>query len=156
MKPHWSLGIAGVSIIIAGGMGYIVGSEAALVGGGVFSFAIMFAFVYWFFDIRPGKISNPEDDEEIPENEPDPNEVKSFDPDINRIRGGDEFLKETEIIREFMDEFGISKDKAQNLYDAGYSHWGDFSEAIPEDLVMVEGVNPTISRRIINVVRSKI
>jgi hypothetical protein len=55
-----------------------------------------------------------------------------------------------------MEDFGISKDKAQNLYNVGYTHWGDFSEAIPEDLVMVEGINPTISRRIISVVRSKL
>ncbi len=137
-------------------MGALVQTPAALVGGGVFSFAIIFAFVYWFFDIRPGRNSNPADEEETSEDEPDPNEVNSFDPDISKIRGGDEFLKESEMVREYMDEFGISKDKAQNLYDAGYSHWGDFSEAIPEDLVMVEGVNPTISRRIINVVRSKI
>jgi hypothetical protein len=153
VKPHWILGIAGASIIIAGIAGFILGSPAALVGGGVFSFAIIFAFVYWYFDIRPSSRTTSDEDEE---DEPasDINEVRSYDPEIERIRG-DEFLNESDIVNEYMESFGISKDKAQNLYDAGYSHWGDFSEAIPEDLLMVEGINPTISRRIISVVRSK-
>jgi hypothetical protein len=156
LKPHWILGIAGISIIIAGVSGFIIGSPAALVGGGVFSFAIIFAFVYWFFDIRPHKSVSGEDESSDNSSGPNPNEVKSYDPDLERIRGGDEFLRESDIVREFMEDFGISKDKAQNLYNAGYTHWGDFSEAIPEDLVMVEGINPTISRRIISVVRSKL
>lgn len=153
MKPHWIIGISGISIIIAGISGFIFRAPAAFVGGLVFSFSMMFAFVYWFFDIRPQKKV---EEEEEPEREFDPNEVKSYDPDLERMRGGEDFLRESEILGEYMEEFGISKDKAQNLYDAGYTHWGDFSEAIPEDLLMVKGMNPTISRRIISVVRSKL
>ncbi len=155
MKPHWILAIAGASIILAGIFGFIMGSPAALVGGGVFSFALIFAFVYWFVDIRQAKELAPQEENEE-EDEPvqDLNEVRSYDPELEKM-GGDEFLKEADIVGEFMESFGVSRDKAQNLYDAGYSHWGDFSEAIPEDLLMVEGINPTISRRIISVVRSK-
>jgi hypothetical protein len=155
VKPHYILAIAGASIIIAGVAGFVLGSPAALVGGGVFSFAIIFAFVYWFIDIRPAKKEIQEVDESEQETESEINEVKTYDPELERM-GNDEFLREADIVREYMENFGISKDKAQNLYDAGYSHWGDFAEAIPEDLLMVEGINPTISRRIISVVRAKI
>ncbi|OYT44911.1 hypothetical protein B6U90_04390 [Thermoplasmatales archaeon ex4484_6] len=96
------LGIAGISIIIAGLSGFLVGTPAALIGGGVFTFAILFALTYWYFDVRPHGASSGEPSREEPA--PSPN---------------------------------------------------DFSEAIPEDLVMVQGINPTISRRIISVVRSR-
>ncbi len=153
MKTHWLLGIAGISIIIAGLSGFLVGTPAALIGGGVFTFAILFALTYWYFDVRPHGASSGEPSREEPA--PSPNEASSYSPQLERVRSDDEFLNEDEIIREFMEEFGISKDKAMNLYEAGYSSWGDFSEAIPEDLVMVQGINPTISRRIISVVRSR-
>lgn len=155
MKPHWIIGIAGVSIIASGIAGYVRGTAAALVGGGVFTFAILYALVYYIFDSRPKKVRKKENEtEEVLE--PTINEVKTYNEKLENLSDSDEFLKENDIVRDFMEEFGISRDKAQNLYDAGYSHWGDFSEAIPEDLVMVEGINPTISRRIITVVRTKL
>lgn len=155
MKPYWMLGIAGISIIVAGFAGAVIGDAAAVVGGFVFTFAILYAVVYYIFDARPKKGKKQEvEEEEAPK--PDLNEVKTYNEKLENLQDNDEFLKENDIIRDFMEEFGISRDKAQNLYDAGYSHWGDFSEAIPEDLVMVEGINPTISRRIISVVRLKL
>jgi hypothetical protein len=54
-----------------------------------------------------------------------------------------------------MREFNIPREKAQSLYDAGYRRMGDLSEAIPEDLTMVKGVNPTLARKIISTVRGR-
>ena len=59
------------------------------------------------------------------------------------------------MIEAYMNDFGINREKSENLYDAGYSRWSDFSEAIPEDLLMVEGINPTVARRIISNVNSR-
>jgi hypothetical protein len=64
-------------------------------------------------------------------------------------------LKRDRMIDAYIKDFGISRDKAENLFDAGYSRWSDFTEAIPEDLLMVQGINPTVARRIISAVRKK-
>ncbi len=154
MKKYWIIGIAAVSVVISGVAGIIFMHPVAILGGLVFPFVLLYAFVYWLTETRVQK------DEEI-ESEDKPesaskNEVEPFDPDLDNLRDGEEFLNESDIVRDYVEDFGISRDKAQNLYDAGYQHWGDFGEAIPEDLVMVNGINPTISRRIISVVRSKL
>ena len=159
LKRYWIIGIAAVSVLISGIAGIIFMHPVAILGGLVFPFVLLYAFVYWLTETRVSRAK--EDEEEGEENDKEnyaerKNEVSSFDPSLENLRDSEDFLKESDIVREFMKDFGISRDKAQNLYDAGYQHWGDFSEAIPEDLVMVNGINPTISRRIISVVRSKL
>jgi len=155
MKRYWIIGIAAISVVISGVAGFIFRHPVAILGGLVFSFVGLYAFFYWLTETRINR-NKEDEEEERPEPKSARNEVKPFDPDLDNLREGEEFLNESDIVRDYMDDFGISRDKAQNLYDAGYQHWGDFGEAIPEDLVMVNGINPTISRRIISVVRSKL
>ena len=152
VKRYWIIGIAMVSVLISGIAGFIFRHPVAILGGLVFPFVLLYAFVYWLTETRVST-SSEEEEEAPPESK---NEVSSFDPTLEHLRDDEDFLNESDIVRDYMKDFGISRDKAQNLYDAGYQHWGDFSEAIPEDLVMVSGINPTISRRIISVVRSKL
>lgn len=153
MKRYWIIGIAAVSVLISGIAGIVFMHPVAILGGLVFPFVLLYAFVYWFTETRVQKIKDEEDSGPLKSGS---NEVSSFDPSLENLRDGEDFLNESDIVNDYMRDFGISRDKAQNLYDAGYQHWGDFSEAIPEDLVMVNGINPTISRRIISVVRSKL
>jgi uncharacterized RDD family membrane protein YckC len=53
-------------------------------------------------------------------------------------------------MKEYTEFFGITKDRALALYRAGYKQLKDFQDAIVEDLIMVEEINPTIARGILN------
>lgn len=53
------------------------------------------------------------------------------------------------MVLAFMMDFDIDEDRARCLYDAGYRKSSEFAEAIPEDLMMIEGINPTLARRIV-------
>jgi cytoskeletal protein RodZ len=57
---------------------------------------------------------------------------------------------ENETMNRFMELFEITEERAQALYKAGYKKLDDFKDAIVEDLVMVDQINPTIARRIID------
>jgi hypothetical protein len=54
------------------------------------------------------------------------------------------------IVLSFMMDFDIDETRAQLLYDTGYRKREDLSDAIPADLIMLKGINPTIARRIIS------
>jgi len=54
-----------------------------------------------------------------------------------------------ELVLSFMMDFDISEERAQGLYDMGYRTREELKEAIPQDLMMIDGINPTISKRII-------
>jgi uncharacterized RDD family membrane protein YckC len=54
-----------------------------------------------------------------------------------------------EIVLQFMFDFDIDERRAQGLYDMGYRNKAEFKDAIPQDLMMIEGINPTIAKRII-------
>jgi hypothetical protein len=49
-----------------------------------------------------------------------------------------------------MDMFDINRNRAENIYNAGYKRPEDLNDAIPEDLVCVDRINPTIAKRIVN------
>ncbi|OYT44446.1 hypothetical protein B6U90_05305 [Thermoplasmatales archaeon ex4484_6] len=55
-----------------------------------------------------------------------------------------------EIILQFMMDFDIDEDRAKGLYDMGYRKKEDLKDAIPQDLMMIRGLNPTIAKRIIS------
>ena len=46
--------------------------------------------------------------------------------------------------------FRISEARALDLYDAGYKHFKDIEDAIVQDLIMVNDINPTVAREIID------
>jgi uncharacterized RDD family membrane protein YckC len=57
--------------------------------------------------------------------------------------------EQNEIIQKYIEFFEITEERAQVLYDSGYKRLADFKDAIAEDLVMVEKINPTIARNIV-------
>lgn len=54
-----------------------------------------------------------------------------------------------EISLEFMMEFDINEERARSLVDTGYRSVSEFRDAIPRDLMMIKGINPTLAKRII-------
>jgi len=146
MKPKWVLAIIFASLLIGGLIGVVTRQVAAWLGATILSFAFIFAMVYYITNRRK-KGARDDDVAETIESE----EEVQFQGAIIDERDP---LNRDRMINSYIDEFHISRDKAENLFDAGYSKWSDFSEAIPEDLVMIEGINPTVARRIITTVRS--
>ena len=59
------------------------------------------------------------------------------------------------MVEKYSNFFGISEARAEDLYDAGYRQFKDFKDAIVEDLMMVNDINPTVARVIINKVSSE-
>ena len=49
-----------------------------------------------------------------------------------------------------MELFEIDEQRALELYNAGYKKLDDLGDAIIEDLIMVDKINPTIARNIIS------
>jgi hypothetical protein len=139
--------IIGISLVIGGIVGVITEQVAAWLGTSIFSFAFIFAMVFWVSSRRRRSAGEDVEGESIERDEPPQFRGAMIDDRDPVVRD--------RMIEDFMEGFHINRDKAENLYDAGYSRWSDFSEAIPEDLLMVEGVNPTVARRIISTVRSR-
>jgi predicted DNA-binding helix-hairpin-helix protein len=78
--------------------------------------------------------------------------AQAFNPDIDPKSSA--ALSEEETIALYCRSFDINADKARSLYASGYKRLGDLQEAIPEDLLLVRGINPTVAKRIISTVRS--
>ena len=58
-------------------------------------------------------------------------------------------LGEEEIVLQFMMDFDIDEDRSRGLVETGYTDKSEFKDAIPNDLMMIKGINPTIAKRII-------
>lgn len=56
-----------------------------------------------------------------------------------------------EIVLQLMFDFDIDEKRAHGLYEMGYRAKHEFKDAIPQDLMMIEGINPTIAKRIIKI-----
>ena len=54
-----------------------------------------------------------------------------------------------ETVLQFMFDFDISEERAQAIYDMGYRNKAEFKDAIPKDLIMIKGINPTIAKKIV-------
>jgi len=52
------------------------------------------------------------------------------------------------VVKQFIDELDVDEDTAMRLYMGGYWSMEELIEAIPEDLRTVEGVTPTMARKI--------
>jgi hypothetical protein len=81
------------------------------------------------------------------------NTAQAYNPEISTGTAGS--LTEDETVQSYSKAFEISPDKARSLYASGYKRWGDLQEAIPEDLMAIPGINPTIARRIVQVMRAR-
>ncbi|MGA1820594.1 MAG: helix-hairpin-helix domain-containing protein [Thermoplasmatota archaeon] len=147
MKPKWVLAIIFASLLIGGIIGVVTRQVAAWLGASILSFAFIFAMVFYFIN-KKKKVAR---EDEVAETMVSDEEVQFQGAVIDHR----DPLNRDRMIDTFIDDFHISREKAENLFDAGYSKWSDFSEAIPEDLVMIEGINPTVARRIISTVREK-
>jgi hypothetical protein len=150
MDMKWILAIVAASLFIGALVGVITTNFASFIGATVFSFAVIFSVVFYLINKNKKGIGS--GDEEASPDGAETEEVNSFqmvdEPVVNP-------LERDRMIETYIRDLGLNRDKAENLYDAGYSRWSDFSEAIPEDLLMVEGINPTVARRIITRVRSR-
>ena len=47
-------------------------------------------------------------------------------------------------------DFDIDEKRAEGLFEMGYRRKEDLKDAIPQDLMIIEGMNPTIAKRIIS------
>jgi hypothetical protein len=62
-------------------------------------------------------------------------------------------INKEETIEHYENLFNVNTKRATNLFTAGYTSINEFNDAIPEDLIMVEGINPTLARKIIDVTK---
>jgi len=71
--------------------------------------------------------------------------------DVDRYKIEKEAAKESTIDL-FSERFNISKHHASLLYEAGYISEDDFKLATIEEILFVDGVNPTIARKILDMI----
>ena len=98
--------------------------------------------------VRPDGSKGP--DEEEKEEEKPPEEKKKEPVPLPPRK---EIAKD-EIVLQFMFDFDIDEKRALGLFDMGYRNKAEFKDAIPQDLMMIEGINPTIAKRIIRMAES--
>jgi hypothetical protein len=75
--------------------------------------------------------------------------------DTDSLKGHSLTDTESDIVKEYSNFFGISEARALDLYNAGYKHFKDIKDAIVEDLIMVNEINPTVARKIIKKISSE-
>ena len=66
------------------------------------------------------------------------------------VSGEEEKKEVPEEVKKYMELFEINEERAQNIYNAGYKKVDDLKDAIAEDLVMIDKINPTVARGIVN------
>ena len=145
----WILFIVALSLVIGGLVGVITSQFASFIGSTVLSGALIFSIAAYFSrrkERAPGKAH----DDTAESMEVEAVREEPGLPDVQR-----DPIERDRMIEVYIVRFGINRDKAENLYDVGYARWVDFAEVIPEDLLMVEGINPTVARKIISTVRSQ-
>lgn len=100
------------------------------------------------------------DDSNIPSVDyPDDEEIKAYEKETGTPvgepirkkaktkKGGHEVDR---AIKEFMEMFKIDKKRASILYSGGYTTVTDFKKANVEDIASLDGITPTLARRIIS------
>jgi len=76
-----------------------------------------------------------------------PQEEADKTPPIDSTRSKE--LEKEEAVLRLMIDLDIDENRARALADSGYRRKEDLAEAIPQDLLMVKGINPTLAKRII-------
>lgn len=148
------LAMIGVSLIMGTFLGVIWGGKAGVVGATILIFSLLLASYSWFKRRKAREEAVPEELVEEAKELDNKATAETVSSGLDAFQDVNPIVADDTVIA-FSKELGISLEKAQNLYEAGYTRWGDFSEAIPQDLIMVEGINPTIARHIITTVRAK-
>jgi uncharacterized RDD family membrane protein YckC len=94
----------------------------------------------------PPPMSLPEEPSETPDEG-----VTTTSPDmtVSKEPAEEVSVEQFEMVRKYQEFFGISRERATNLYKAGYKSLDHFADAIPEDLILVDKINPTVARAII-------
>ena len=155
MRSKEILGLVAVSLIIAAVIGAVTRAPAALIGAFFLIFAVLFA-LYYRWSARERKEEPPTESMlEEARAARTMSAPEAYNPDISGESPDEDPIRREDVIRSYMERFQIPRSKAENLYLSGYRRWGDFSEAIPEDLMLVGGINPTIAKRIIQTTRTK-
>ena len=152
MKTKEKLLIVTVALVAGAMFGLLFKNWAAWAGSTFVLFALIYAGYWRYENWRATKEDRlePEIKEKAVESE-ERSAAEGYNPEISR----DNIISRDKILELYTKEFKIPWEKAVNLYDAGYTRLGDFSEAIPSDLIMVEGINPTLARKIISRVNSE-
>ena len=52
------------------------------------------------------------------------------------------------VTKQFEEQLGLTSIRAAQIYDAGYENLDELQEAEVQDLAMIQGINPTIARKI--------
>jgi len=154
VKPREVLFIAVVSLVMGGIFG-MLGGIVGFLGGTILTFAIVFAIYFWWQNRSKSKEEKSDRAVVRSAAEDQKRRTAEAQPGDGSSGAGADPLLEEDIIDEFSREFMISKEKAEALYGSGYTRWVDFEEAIPQDLMLVPGINPTVARKIIRTVHSR-
>ena len=155
MKTKEKLLIVTVALVAGAMFGLLFRNWAAWAGSTFVLFALIYAG-YWRYEnwkARKGGKRDPEIEGMAVESD-ERSTAEAYNPNIAG-QSGDDLISRDKILELYTREFNIPWQKAENLYDAGYTRLGDFSEAIPADLIMVDGINPTLARKIISRVNSE-
>lgn len=149
MNTRQILFIGSLSILAGAIAGLVTFNWAAWIGTTFIVFALLFASAPWFirrFSRDKGRIDA--EAREVARDAAERRTAFGFNPDMG---DGPSYhdMPGNGTIQTFMSEFSIDQEKARSLIDSGYMRMGDFHEAIPEDLMLVNGINPTIARRIV-------
>lgn len=153
MKAKEKLLIITVALVVGAMLGLLFRNWAAWAGSTFVLFALLYAGYWRYENWKSKRETGYEPEAETAEESGSNATAEAYNPGLG---GGldESFLSKEKTIEYFSSEFGIPWQKAKNLYYAGYTRTGDFSEAIPSDLMMVDGINPTLARKIISKVNS--
>jgi hypothetical protein len=150
MNLRQVLFIGAISIFAGAFAGLITKAWVTWIGITVITFALLLASAPWInrkFSRNPQRVQAEATD--VAQDLIERRTAEGYNPNMSEVGPK---TASSNIISDFSTKFNISEEKARSLYDAGYRRWGDLHETIPEDLMMVPGINPTIARRIVGVV----
>ncbi len=147
--------MAGLALFIGAMAGAITRSVPIWIGTTFLAFVVIVAINPWFSRRFSRKDENLESEAKTVASELSRSRTAlAYNPDLAPSQTPAVLTKE-ETIALYSRSFDIGTDKARSLYDAGYTRWGDLQEAIPQDLIQVQGINPTVAKRITSTVRTK-
>jgi hypothetical protein len=155
MKTRKLLLLAALSLFAGAIVGALTQSMAFWVGATFLAFVVLVAVNPWFSRRFSRRDEGLEAEAKTVASELSRmRTAQAYNPDLDGSRSAPT-MTEDETVMLYSSSFDIDAEKARSLYRSGYRRWGDLQEAIPQDLIMVNGINPTVAKRIINTVRAK-
>ena len=64
---------------------------------------------------------------------------------VKRMKG----IRDDEIVTHFSKTFGITMEAARAVYEAGYRTMQDLEFATVDELILMDGINPTVARKVV-------